>query len=176
MRNIFDPLKNKTRVLILSTQTSVPKLFLEVLDFHQKDYLFYSENNPNSECDFVILATSDFHKSILFEPNIVLITSEISHDEVHSVLNKIIAGGVLIHHSNLNNSVEKSANFFRKLEFTDINFQRSNPSFTLETKIGSIPISFSDENLIKNIKGLQLLAQQFGIMEEDFYESVMNFE
>ena len=42
--------------------------------------------------------------------------------------------------------------------------------------MGEIPISTVDENLIKNIDGVKLLSQQFGVMEEDFYEPVMSFE
>lgn len=178
MNKIFEESKNKTRVLVLSTQPSVAKLLLEVLDFHGKEFDFYLQNGHfnNSNNDFVIVETSDLQKASLFEPNIVLITSEISGEITLPLINKIIAGGVLVYHSTLTETVEKSQNFFRKLEFSEAKFQKLNNNFTLQTNIGAIPISSSDEDLIKNMEGLKLLAQQFGVMEEEFYEPVMSFE
>lgn len=178
MENIFEESKNKTRVLVLSTRPSITKLLLEVLNFHGKDFDFYLDNGAfnNSNNDFVILETSDLEKATTFEPNIVLITSEISGEQAIPVLEKIIPGGILVYDSNLSEWVEKSLNFFRRLEYSGTNFSKSNSNFTLQTNIGAIPISSSDENLIKNIDGVKLLAQQFGVMEEDFYEPVMNFE
>lgn len=178
MDKIFEESKNKTRVLIVSSQPSVAKLLLEVLRFHGKDFDFYLENGvgSNSNNDFVILETSDFEKASLFEPNIALITSEIDGEFLIPVIEKITAGGVLVYHSSISEIVEKSLNFFRKLEFTETKFQQSNNTFTLETNIGAIPISSSDEVLIKNIEGVRLLSQQFGVMEEEFYEPVMSFE
>lgn len=178
MENTFSEFKNKTRVLVLSTQTSVSKLLIEVLNFHQKEFDFYLKSSDfnNSNNDFIILETSDLAKATLFEPNIVLITSEFTGELIIPLLNKITAGGVLIYHSNLNEVVDKSENFFRKLEFAEIDFHQSNSTYTLQTNIGAIPITSSDEILIKNIEGVKLLAQQFGVMEEEFYEPVMSFE
>lgn len=177
MENIFEEFKNKTRVLVLSTQPSVMKLLLEVLHFHGKDFDYYLENGQfnNSNSDFIILETADLVKATLFEPNIALITSEFSGDILLPLINKITAGGILIYHSSISEMVDQSENFFRKLEFTETDFQKSNNSFTLQTNIGEIPVSSSDENLIKNIDGVKLLSQQFGVMEEDFYEPVMSF-
>ncbi|WHF53099.1 hypothetical protein QGN23_07455 [Chryseobacterium gotjawalense] len=178
MENLFEESKNKTRVLILSTQASVARLFLEILQFHGKDFDFYSDNGvfTNSNNDFVIFETSDIAKATLFKPNIVLMSSEISSEQAISVLENIIPGGILVYDSSLAETVEKSLNFFRKLEYSGTSFSKSNSHFTLHTNIGAIPISSSDENLIKNIDGIKLLSQQFGVMEEDFYEPVMNFE
>lgn len=178
MHNIFQESKNKTRVLILSTQPSVTQLLLEVLHFHQKNFDFYLENGKfnNENSDFVILETSDTAKATVFEPNIVLITAEISSEQAIPVIEKIVPGGVVIYHSNIADAVEHSLNFFRKLEYSGTAFSKNNSHFTLQTNIGEIPVSSFDENLIKNIDGLKLLSQQFGVMEEDFYEPVMNFE
>jgi len=178
MTEIFDESKNKTRVLVLSTQPSAAKLLLEVLHFHGKNFDFYLENGDfsNTDNDFVILETSDLKKATLFEPNIVLITSEINNEDLIPFLGKITAGGVLVYHSNIAETVEQSQNFFRKLAFDDAEFLTSNHTFTLQTNIGAIPVATSDEILIKNIDGVKLLCQQFGVMEEDFYEPVMSFE
>ena len=178
MGNIFEESKNKTRVLVLSTQSSVTKLLIEVLHFHEKEFDFYLENGDfsNSNNDFVILETSDVQKATLFEPNIVLISSEIPAETIAPLLQKITAGGALVYHSSISETVENAQNFFRKLEFIETQFQKSNSTFTLQTNIGAIPILSSDEHLIKNIEGIKLLAQQFGVMEEEFYEPVMSFE
>ena len=177
MANIFDEAKNKTRVLVFSTHSSIAKLLHEVLHFYDKDFGFYLENgdfeNPSS--DFAILETGDIEKATLFQPTIVLITSEIPGEAIIPLLSKITAGGVLIYHSSLSEAVEKSENFFRKLAFDHPQFQKSAAGFVLETNIGAIPISSSDEDLLKNIEGAKLLSQQFGVMEEEFYEPLMSF-
>ncbi len=177
MDNTFQQFKNKTRVLLLTSQSPVPKLVQEILNFYHKDSDFYvEENSENLNSDFVILETSDIQKATLFEPNIVLITSEIVTEDIIPLLTNITPGGVLIHHSNLAEIVDNSANFFRKLEFTESQVQKSNDSFTLQTNIGAIPVSTKDELLIKNLEGIKLLVQQFGVMEEEFYEPVMSFK
>ena len=178
MENIFEEFKNKTRVLVLSTQSSVIKLLLEVLSFHGKDFDYHLEDGEfkNTGNDFVILESSDIQKAASFEPNIVLISSEISDLNVHSVIEKITPGGVLVYHVDLAETIEQSTNFFRKLEFSGTDFSKINSIFNLQTNMGEIPISTVDENLIKNIDGVKLLSQQFGVMEEDFYEPVMSFE
>lgn len=178
MHKILEESKNKTRVLVLSSQPSVTKLLLEVLNFNQKEFDYYLENgdHSNSHNDFVIFETSDAEKATLFEPNIALISSEISGEKIIPVLEKITAGGVLVYHSGISEIVDQSLNFFRKLEFIETKFQKLGNAFTLQTNIGAIPISSSDENLIQNIDGIKLLAQQFGVMEEEFYEPVMGFE
>lgn len=178
MQNIFEESKNKTRVLVLSSQPAVAQILLEVLQFHEKDFDFYLEDGSfkNSDTDFVILETSDIKEAASFEANIALITSEISGTDIVSVIGKITPGGVLVYHSNLSELVDQSANFFRKLEFPGTAFSKTDSTFTLQTNIGEIPISSSDENLIQNIEGIKLLSQQFGVMEEDFYEPVMSFK
>ena len=170
--------KNKTRVLVFSSQPSVAKLLLEVLGFHGKAYDSYLENGSttHSNSDFAIFESSDFEKASAFAPNIALISSEILPGQIETVLESIVAGGVLIYHSNGSEVVENSKNFFRKLEYSGTDFVKSASTFILQTNIGEIPISSSDENLIKNIDGIKLLAQQFGVMEEDFYEALMGFE
>ncbi|QDP86007.1 hypothetical protein FNJ88_10785 [Chryseobacterium sp. SNU WT5] len=176
MENNFEAFKNKTRVLVLSTQPSVSKLLIHVLEFNDKEFDFYLENGnaKNSYNDFVILETSDLDKAAKFQPNIVLITAEIPDSSISKVLNNVIAGGVLVHHTNISETVDNAGNFFRKLPFENALYQKSGNSFILQTSLGAIPIS--NEAILQNIEGLQLLSQQFGILEENFYEPVMNFE
>ena len=98
MQNIFEESKNKTRVLVLSSQPAVTQLLLEVLHFHEKDFDFYLEDGSfsNADNDFVIIETSNLEHAASFEPNIALISAEISDNEINSVIEKITPGGVLI--------------------------------------------------------------------------------
>ena len=41
--------------------------------------------------------------------------------------------------------------------------------------MGNIPVAL-DEETAKEIFGLQLLSQQIGIMDDEFYDAVMNLE
>lgn len=178
MENMFEEFKNKTRVLVLSTQPCVAKLLLEVLNFHSKDFDFYVENDLDNKnnSDFIILETCNLQSAALFKPNIALLTSEMVGEEILSVLENMIAGGVLVYPISSDEIVAQSVNFFRKLAFTETEFHKTNETFILETNIGQIPVCSQDEFLIKNIDGVKLLTQQFGVMEEDFYEPVMSFE
>ena len=88
----------------------------------------------------------------------------------------IVSGGVLVFPQNLENTVENTGQFFRKLSFDDFEIQKNNGIVELSTEIGKIPLPFSDEILLKNLKGIKLICQQFGVLEEDFYEPLMSFE
>lgn len=175
---IYEYSQKKTRVLVYSSVSSVMKLLVSVLDFHGKDFDFFSENDfsKNPENDFVILETSDLKKASAFKPNIVFISNEIPAENIIPVLPNIISGGVLIYPENIENEIENVGNYFRKIPFSKTGSQKNNDSYILNTEIGIIPLMTNDENLIENQNGIKLLCQQFGIMEEDFYEAVMSFE
>ena len=65
--------------------------------------------------------------------------------------------------------------FFRKLSFSNAEFKKDHHQIILQTEMGLIPINSSDENLVKNLEGIKLLSQQFGVLNEEFYEPVMGF-
>ncbi|OWK73647.1 hypothetical protein CBW16_09065 [Flavobacteriaceae bacterium JJC] len=170
--------KNKTRVLLCTSHPSVAKLVMAVLDFYSKEADFFSIHgvSRNSGSDFVVFETSDLQKAAAFQPNIVLISEEINPDQILSVLQNITPGGVLVYPEKFAGVVESAENYFRKLPFTVSEFKRNDDHFVLNTEMGSIPLLSGDENLIQNIEGIKLLCQQFGVMEEEFYEPVMSFE
>lgn len=174
---IYEYSKNKTRVLMYTSVSSAMKILVSVLGFHNKNFDFFSENNfsKNPENDFVILETSDLKKAAAFKPNIVFISNEIPLENVIPFLPNITSGGVLIYPENIENEIENTENYFRKIPFSKSEFQKTNDSYLLNTEIGMIPLITIDENLIENVNGIKFLCQQFGIMEEDFYEAVMNF-
>ena len=50
--------------------------------------------------------------------------------------------------------------------------ETENGNVTLKTDFGNVPISITDEDTIFCINGVKHFAQQFGIMEEEFYEAL----
>lgn len=169
---------HKTRVALYTSQFSVAKLVFQVLEFSGKEFDFFLMNDKNrvSDNDFVILETDEAEKAKDFEPNIILISDEISDEHLISVLEKITPGGILVYPENKEEIVEKSENYFRKLPFSPSEISKSGENFVLHTDLGTIPLISHDENLLKNVNGIKLLCQQFGVMEEEFYEPLMNFE
>lgn len=174
---ISDYSQNKTRVLIYTSNPGVAQLVLQVLDFHGKNTDFFLQNGfkETSGNDFVLLDTSDIHRAAEFRPNIVLMTEDFADQDFSPLLKNIIAGGVLIYPTIFETQLEKAENFFRKLPFSRAAFQKNTETFVLNTELGHLPLLSADENLIENINGIKLLCQQFGVMEEEFYEPVMNF-
>lgn len=169
--------QNKTRVLIYTSQPAVSQLTVQVLEFYHKDFDFFSNNGfyKREDHDFVVFETSRLEEAAAFKPNIVLVSDEIDLQTADGLLQNITPGGVLIYSEKFDNVVESSTNFFRKLPFALSNFQKDNTQITLSTEMGSIPLTSGNEDLIRNLDGIKLLCQQFGIMEEEFYEPVMSF-
>lgn len=176
--DLLDYSKEKTRVLIYTSDASITKLVLEVLHFHGKEFDYFLESgfNYNNDNDFVIFETSDFEKASQFKPTIFFISKEIDGKNTDSALRNITPGGILIYPNELETVVEECSHYFRKLPFKTSLFQKINNQFILTTEMGSIPLISNNENLIENLEGIKLLSQQFGIMEEEFYEPAMSFE
>lgn len=170
--------KNKTRVLIYSSQPLIATIILEILQFHHKEFDYFLDNgiSQQSKQDFVIFETSDPKKAADFQPNIVFISNEISSENTRLILDKITGGGVVIFPEIMEKTIDSAENYFRKLSFPDAKFKINNSNYFLESEFGEIPLQVKDESVIKNILGLKLLAQQFAILEEEFYEPVMNFQ
>ena len=87
----------------------------------------------------------------------------------------MIQGGILIYPEKFEETAQNSENYFRKLTFGKSEIQNLNGAITLKTEMGSIPVNSTDENFLRNIEGIKLLSQQFGVMEEEFYEPVIGF-
>jgi UDP-N-acetylmuramate: L-alanyl-gamma-D-glutamyl-meso-diaminopimelate ligase len=174
---ISEYFRNKTRVLVFTSYPYIFKFLVIVLNFNGKEFESFSENGilPENHHDFVIYETFNLQKAADFQPNIVLITDEVSAEKAESLLENIVAGGTLIYSEKLDTTIERTLNYFRKLSFEETDFKEGNGSIILNTEIGSIPLNSDDKNLIRNINGIKLLSQQFGVMEEDFYEPMMSF-
>ena len=170
--------QHKTRVLIYSSYPKNAELVLHVLDFFGKktDYILANGTSKTTDCDFVILETSDLQKAADFKANIGLISAEMDSENLSLILKNITAGGVLVYHEKREETVSEAENYFRKLSFSDAEFKTEGEKILISTEMGEIPLGSSDANLVKNINGIKLLCQQFSIMEEDFYEAMMSFE
>lgn len=170
--------QHKTRVLIYSSHQKISGLMLYVLDFFGKEVDYFLENGSTKQADsdFVILETSYIQKASDFRPNIALISEEINNENLYLLLKNITAGGVLIYSEKIQETVDLAENYFRRISFCDVEVKNEADKIVVKTEMGNIPLLSGDENFIKNINGIQLLCQQFGIMEEDFYEALMSFE
>ena len=82
----------------------------------------------------------------------------------------------MVYPENMEETVDEAENYFRKLSFSNAEFKTEGEKILISTEMGEIPLASGDANLVKNINGIKLLCQQFGIMEEDFYEAMMSFD
>ncbi|WP_027377694.1 hypothetical protein [Kaistella palustris] len=178
LSNILDYSSGKTRVLIYSTHSSISKLVLQTLadagrnvDFFLADGTFKKEEN-----DFVILETADVYKAAQFEPTIMFASNEMSVEDILSVSRNITPGGALIFPLTMENDLDDSANFFRKLPFSAATVENKNGRFFLSTEMGPVPLATKEEILFQNFDGIQILLQQFGVLAGDFFEVLLTFE
>ncbi len=174
---IFSSFRDKSRILIYSKTPSVAKCLVHILQFHQKDFDYILSNNSSiSNQDFIILESENLEIATEFQPNIVLISTETEVQDLPKIMENIVSGGVIVFPQKFENVVENADQFFRKLSFNDFEIQDKNGNIELKTEIGFIPVPFNEENLVKNLKGIKIICQQFGVLEEDFYEPLMSFE
>lgn len=151
------------------------KIFLHILDFLgiavDLDPLIQQQSTGK---DFIILEAQD-DQLLSYFPNITLITDY--QIAIPDYLQTVISGGVVIYaqeDEELNKAVENCDIYFRKIPFDTADYIISQGHNFLQTDLGEIPVQISQEE-ITFINGIKVLAQQLGIMEEDFYEAVMNY-
>lgn len=168
----------KTKVLLFTNLQSVSNLVLDVLEFNGKDFSYFLRNQEvkMEESDFVIFETADIEEATQFQPNIVFVSDENTFENIEPYLKNIVSGGIFIYPKELESKIEEQIYYFRKLPYSEISSRKNTSQITLETEIGEIPLLSKDEYLVKNIEGIKLLFQQFGVMEEEFFEALMGFE
>ncbi len=176
--DLYHRTSSKTRVLLFTKNNTLTKLLKNILIFNDKDFDLFSndEINENIENDFSIFQTTTIAEASKFQPNIALISNDTLEQDISEILNKIIPGGVLIYPEHLSETVKNTEVFFRKIPYTKALFQQNKNTFTIETQQGQIPVAISDEETIAHLNGIKLLCQQFGIMEDEFYEGILNCE
>lgn len=169
--------RNSTRILL--TDPALQELFLHILTFHGKAATVVSAEEPEETPeDFAVFSSRQMDEGALFLPNIVLHATAV-RPESTELLSSIVGGGVLIYpgkDSTVPDNLEGIHNFFRKIPYDQPNLEVNGNALTLHTAIGSVPVPFQDPAVAENLEGLRLLCQQAGLMEEEFYEALMNFD
>lgn len=173
---IYEQNREKTRVLISGSVSGIAELVLHTLDFTgtEADYILENGMQNIQGNDFLILENHNISEVGNFQPIVVLIANETPSENYTDLLNKIVSGGILIYDEsdeNLKSALSETTNYFRRIPYkkTDIS------NGLINTEFGEIPVSVTDEKIIPHIEGVRLLCQQFRIMEEEFYESLMSF-
>lgn len=160
----------KTRVLLLDTNSESADLLLRILDFHGIQTATSAEAAETG--DFLVQYTANAEAVSTAKPNILFAGSSCTDDMLSAAVPFISDGGVLIFPAPFADCNWETSTFFRKLTYEAPILISSD---MMESPIGPVPVSFPTA-AIENIIGLQLLAQQFGIMEEPFYESLTEIQ
>lgn len=91
---------------------------------------------------------------------------------VETLLRNITGGGILVYPEDT--QLPTTENYFRKIPYSKPDFTNNGGNLLLPTEMGSIPVPSEYENIMEDILGLQQICQQIGIMEEDFFETLMS--
>ncbi len=166
---------DKTRILIVSKNAELLKIFQQIAELNSVSINVIRNNNDEVlQADFVAAQTSDDVVGAEFHPTIVLIAADSSEITTPALFEKITGGGILIYPENL--ALPSTENYFRRITFSEPEITETPDGFALETEMGSIPIQISSEETIQEIPGLLLLCHQVGIMDDEFYDALLNLE
>lgn len=172
--------ENKTKILLTDSSKAMENLIFHIIHFLEQEIDFVSdEKTVLNHSDFIILSSKNNEDATIFQPNIVLLSDVFPNKNKEILLQNIVSGGILVYpeqHIVLETKLNKAENFFRKLPFPKTIFTKKKDSFQIETTLGKIPMNTDNTDLIEKIEGVRLFFQQLGIMEDEFYEAVMNFE
>lgn len=175
--NLPESIKNQTRVLILSDNPYYASLVVENFNRQSRalDYqLLNGESEQNTGCDFFLYANSDPNTLLSYKPTIVLIGTDASAQLTTQQIESITPGGIIIYHSsdsNVEQLLSESKTYLRKIPFDDPTISQG----LLETPDGALPISEINESQKISISAAKELLQHMGIMDEEFYESLLDF-
>lgn len=149
--------------------------------------------------DFMILEGDEYlsstldprSKFLLYQPNIALI-SGIAWDHINvfktfddyveqfrKFVASITPGGVLVYNEEdpeVVKVVEGAENYFRKIPYKTPEYEILDDTVYLKTEMGDIPLSIFGAHNLLNLEGARHICQQFGILEEAFYEAIMSFK
>ena len=151
------------------------------------------------ENDFMVLEGDEYlsspidlrSKFLLYQPNIALM-SGIAWDHINvfktfddyieqfrKFVASITPGGVLVYNeedAEVVKVVEAAENYFRKIPYKTPEYEISNGKVYLKTEMGDVPLSVFGAHNLLNMEGARHICRQLGIMDEDFYEAIMNFK
>lgn len=166
----------KTRVLIFSTSPLLAQLTLHTLDLNNKSVSSKVFNEPfrSEDSDFVLFSTDNLQEAAEFSPNIVLLGLAPELNSYNELLITIKAGGILLYpeqSQGISHELKEIAQFFRRIPYSITTSQNN----SLETDLGTIELNFDDPLLISHLEGVRNLLQHLGIMEEEFYQALAEY-
>lgn len=171
--------QNKTRVLLFGLPTTLSAIVFHILDFHSilTDIITESHTLVRNS-DFILLESDDISLGAALHPNIVFLGSHSVTEDYRSLIENISQGGILIFPEfveQADKAVLMTNNYFRRMPYQPAEYQISGNHTDLTTPLGNIPVPFSAPEIFHDLEGARLFAQQMGIMEDEFYEALMNF-
>ena len=163
--------EQKTRILILEKNDLISKKILEISENQQVEIGYLDGNHiQNSESDFFLFNTDNLDLASEFQPTVALISKGFNQN-ILKITQQITGGGVAIFPENISGQLLQSTNFFRKLPFE---FPKESNNSEIETDFGTISLKNQTQEIVENIFGMKILAQQIGIMEEEFFDEIIN--
>lgn len=166
-----DGVNFRTRVVILSSSEQLSVLAQQIFRSNDVSAGWIQDDTGNNG-DFIILSTYVVAEAADFKPTIVLISSQFSDHNWQFLLQNITPGGILIYPQVAENLPAETSVLFRKLLYESAQYEVQNNEISLSTEFGKVTFQNLDENVAKDIFGLQLFCAQFGIMEEDFFATL----
>ncbi len=170
---MWEDYRDKTRILILGTGAGT--LYTYILDFLGREMdLITAASAPSSSNDFALLISDNPDSASGFSPNIVLNTLT---QPGNAVLSHLVAGGIYIfpEGTESNDETEVPAVFCRRIPYPASSYALTESSAVVTTDLGPLPVSVNDPSLLDHLEGVRILCQHTGIMEEEFYEALMNY-
>lgn len=170
----FEKAQHKTRVLVAGNE--VQQLLKNILNFHGKNFDEITETSTDTENDFSIYFTHDIIAGSDFRPNIALITTPVNAEESQLLVSKMTSGGVLIYPENhviFSEALQQTSNYFRQLPYSTSEYSQKDGYFIAKTSLGKLPLEIQKSDTMMHLEGLRLCCQQFGLMEEEFYEALL---
>ena len=177
--DFFEKFQNKTRIVIAGNlyRKESAELLLHIISFCGNSIEHYTSFSENANGDDFVLFEAEDSQLENYHPNIVLITGIGDSFLYENFLKTVVGGGIVIYNEedeNLVQLIENSQNYFRKIPYKNRDFYKNNGQTFINTDIGEIPVKISDDDL-SYIDGTKHLSQQLGIMEEEFFEALMEF-
>ncbi|QFG53706.1 hypothetical protein [Chryseobacterium sp.] len=171
--NMWEDYKDKTRILILGKGAGT--LYTYILNFLGREMdLITPESAPTSSNDFALLISDDPESASGYSPNIVLQTLP---QPVNTVLDHLVAGGIYIFPEAVEtpDKTEAPAVYCRQIPYPASSYTLAQGSAVVTTDLGPLPVAVSDPSVLDHLEGVRILCQHTGIMEEAFYEALMNY-
>lgn len=107
-------------------------------------------------------------------------TEEKYFESFEQLLESATEGSALIYpqyDKNLANLVENNTKYFKKITFDILPYSiDSNGDTSIDSSIGKVPIKVFGKHNISNMSGARWICNQLGVMDEEFFESIADFE